>query len=139
MTMNTPAVTHHTATSANSTKRMRASNDQATGANAMTDTASRYVLPLSEEEAAQEASLLKALANPTRLSILNLLKRYEGKVSVLEIVDKFALGQPTISHHLHILRHAGLIDCEKKGLWVYYYLRRDSLQRVQDVITSLAE
>src|SRR5579883_3156854 len=124
MTMNTPAVTHHTATSANSTKRMRASNDQATGANAMTDTASRYVLPLSEEEAAQEASLLK---------------RYEGKVSVLEIVDKFALGQPTISHHLHILRHAGLIDCEKKGLWVYYYLRRDSLQRVQDVITALAE
>lgn len=105
----------------------------------MTDTASRYVLPLSEEEAAQEASLLKALANPTRLSILNLLKRYEGKVSVLEIVEKFPLGQPTISHHLHILRHAGLVDCEKKGLWVYYYLRRDSLKRVQDVITELVE
>ena len=81
--------------------------------------------------------VLKALADPTRLRILSLLSRYEGEVCVFEIVESFTLEQPTISHHLRILRDAGLVDCRKKGLWAYYYVRREALARAGEVITSL--
>ncbi len=84
------------------------------------------------------ARLLKALADPTRLRILSLLSRHEGEVCVFEIVESFTLEQPTISHHLRILRDAGLVDCRKRGLWAYYYVRREALSRAQDVINGLA-
>lgn len=86
-----------------------------------------------------QARLLKALADPTRLRILSLLGRYEGEVCVFEIVESFTLEQPTISHHLRILRDAGLVDCRKKGLWAYYYVRREALNRAQEVINALVE
>jgi ArsR family transcriptional regulator len=85
--------------------------------------------PLAEEEAKKQARLLKALADPTRLRILSLLSRYEGEACVFEIVESFTLEQPTISHHLRILRDAGLVDCRKKGLWVYYYVCGDALRQ----------
>ena len=94
---------------------------------------------LTEEEAVHQARLLKALADPTRLRILSLLSRHEGEVCVFEIVESFTLEQPTISHHLRILRDAGLVDCRKKGLWAYYYVRREALSRAQEVITGLVE
>jgi ArsR family transcriptional regulator len=100
-------------------------------------TAPKFVPSLSEDEAVGQARLLKALADPTRLRILSLLSRYEGEVCVFEIVESFTLEQPTISHHLRILRDAGLVDCRKKGLWAYYYVRREALNRAQDVINSL--
>jgi len=84
----------------------------------------KFVPTLTEDEAVSQARLLKALADPTRLRILSLLSRYEGEVCVFEIVESFTLEQPTISHHLRILRDAGLVDCRKKGLWAYYYVRR---------------
>ncbi|HLI05325.1 MAG TPA: metalloregulator ArsR/SmtB family transcription factor [Ktedonobacteraceae bacterium] len=108
-----------------------------TGASTTTSITSRFRPDLSETDALTQAFLLKALANPTRLRILNLLTRYEGVVSVFDIVENFPLEQPTISHHLRILRDAGLIDYEKKGLWAYYYVRRDALQRAQDIIKNL--
>ena len=94
---------------------------------------------LTEEEAVTQARLLKALADPTRLRILSLLSRHEGEVCVFEIVESFTLEQPTISHHLRILRDAGLVDCRKKGLWAYYYVRREALSRAQEVINGLVE
>jgi len=98
----------------------------------------KFVPTLTEDEAVSQARLLKALADPTRLRILSLLSRYEGEVCVFEIVESFTLEQPTISHHLRILRDAGLVDCRKKGLWAYYYVRREALSRAQEVINSLA-
>jgi ArsR family transcriptional regulator, arsenate/arsenite/antimonite-responsive transcriptional repressor len=98
----------------------------------------KFVPTLTEDEAVMQARLLKALADPTRLRILSLLSRYEGEVCVFEIVESFTLEQPTISHHLRILRDAGLVDCRKKGLWAYYYVRREALTRAQEVINSLA-
>ena len=91
--------------------------------------APKFTPTLSEEEALVQARLLKALADPTRLRILSLLSRHEGEVCVFEIVESFTLEQPTISHHLRILRDAGLVDCRKKGLWAYYYVRREALTR----------
>ena len=100
--------------------------------------APKFVPTLTEEDAVVQARLLKALADPTRLRILSLLSRHEGEVCVFEIVESFTLEQPTISHHLRILRDAGLVDCRKKGLWAYYYVRRDALTRARDVIEGLA-
>jgi ArsR family transcriptional regulator len=64
---------------------------------------------------------LKALADPTRLRMLDLLAHQSAPLCVCEINDHFEQRQPTISHHLRILREAGLIDCEKRGVWAYYW------------------
>jgi|SRR5579863_9565666 len=100
--------------------------------------APKFAPTLTEDDAVGQARLLKALADPTRLRILSLLSRHEGEVCVFEIVESFTLEQPTISHHLRILRDAGLVDCRKKGLWAYYYVRRDALGRAREVINGLA-
>ncbi len=107
--------------------------------NAPVGIAPKFVPTLTEEDAVSQARLLKALADPTRLRILSLLSRHEGEVCVFEIVESFTLEQPTISHHLRILRDAGLVDCRKKGLWAYYYVRREALSRAREVIDALAQ
>ena len=66
------------------------------------------------------ADQLKALADPTRLRMLDLLVEQPEALCVCEITDQFDLRQPTISHHLRILREAGLIASEKRGTWSYY-------------------
>jgi ArsR family transcriptional regulator len=109
-----------------------------TATTATTGITPKFVPTLTEDDAVVQARLLKALADPTRLRILSLLSRHEGEVCVFEIVESFTLEQPTISHHLRILRDAGLVDCRKKGLWAYYYVRRDALSRAQGVIENLA-
>lgn len=109
-----------------------------TAPNAASGISPKFVPTLTEDDAVVQARLLKALADPTRLRILSLLSRHEGEVCVFEIVESFTLEQPTISHHLRILRDAGLVDCRKKGLWAYYYVRRDALSRAQSVIENLA-
>jgi ArsR family transcriptional regulator len=106
--------------------------------NATASIAPKFSPTLSEDDAVVQARLLKALADPTRLRILSLLSRHEGEVCVFEIVESFTLEQPTISHHLRILRDAGLVDCRKKGLWAYYYVRREALGRARSVIENLA-
>jgi ArsR family transcriptional regulator len=98
----------------------------------------RFIPALNEDDAMSQSRLLKALADPTRLRILSLLSRHEGEVCVLEMVESFTLEQPTISHHLRILRDAGQVDCRKRGLWAYYYVRREALSRAADIITGLA-
>lgn len=66
------------------------------------------------------ADRLKALADPTRLGILGLLARHDAPLCVCEITERFDLRQPTISHHLRLLREADLITGEKRGVWSYY-------------------
>ncbi len=113
-------------------------NRQASIGSTTVSAAPKFAPTLTEDDAVGQARLLKALADPTRLRILSLLSRHEGEVCVFEIVESFTLEQPTISHHLRILRDAGLVDCRKKGLWAYYYVRREALSRAGDVINGLA-
>ncbi len=129
---------HNTTAAAGPANSQSILNRPAAVANMVTDVAPKYIPTLSEEEAVGQARLLKALADPTRLRILSLLSRHEGEVCVFDIVESFTLGQPTISHHLRILRDAGLIDCRKAGPWAYYYVLHDALKRAQDAINKLA-
>jgi len=75
------------------------------------------------DEAAIEtlASRLKALADPTRLRLLDLLAQQVGSLCVCEITPRFTQHQPTISHHLRLLREAGLVGAEKRGVWSYFW------------------
>jgi len=76
---------------------------------------------IAPARAARLAEQLKALADPTRLRMLDLLAQQTGPVCVCDITARFDQQQPTISHHLRILREAGLVDCEKRGVWAYYW------------------
>ncbi len=81
--------------------------------------------------------LLAALADPIRLGIVELLSRHE-RLCVCHINEAFPVEQPTISHHLRLLREAGLVDVERRGHWAYYGLRRDALKKVaQDLVELL--
>jgi ArsR family transcriptional regulator, arsenate/arsenite/antimonite-responsive transcriptional repressor len=76
---------------------------------------------LDGEQAADLAVMFKALGDPVRLRLLSMIAaRPDGEVCVCELTPAFDLTQPTISHHLKLLRQAGLIDCERRGTWVYY-------------------
>lgn len=105
---------------------------------AITATAIRQFTPgLSEEQAKQQARLLKALSDPTRLRILSLLIRYPDVLTVYDIVSCFTLEQPSISHHLRVLREVGLIDFRKKSLHVYYYVKSAKLNEAWQNIRAL--
>ena len=75
--------------------------------------------PLSQPEAEELASRFKALADPTRVAIVNRLSAAE-EVCVCDLNAAFRLSQPTISHHLRILREAGLVEASRRGTWAYY-------------------
>jgi ArsR family transcriptional regulator, arsenate/arsenite/antimonite-responsive transcriptional repressor len=84
--------------------------------------------PLSAEQAEQVAPLLKALADPVRLRLMSLVASHVGgEACVCDLNDAFALSQPTISHHLKVLHDSGLLDREKRGVWVYYRARTEAL------------
>src|SRR5437764_10509083 len=91
-------------------------------------------LTISTAEIASQVKLLSALADPTRLQIVEMLGGLDEPVCVCDIVSQFDLGQPTISHHLKVLREAGLVTWEKRGLWVYYSLNRAALHQVPDYL-----
>ena len=92
---------------------------------------------LSEEEAISQACTLQVFADPTRLQILSILSRQEGCVCVRELANHFNLTQPTISHHLRILRETYVVDSRKRGLYAYYYLRREWLARAQQATAEI--
>jgi ArsR family transcriptional regulator, arsenate/arsenite/antimonite-responsive transcriptional repressor len=84
--------------------------------------------PLSREQAEQIAPLLKALADPVRLRLMSLVASHPGgEACVCDLNDAFDLSQPTISHHLKVLYDSGLLDREKRGVWVYYRARPGAL------------
>lgn len=91
--------------------------------------------PLDEAQAADLARVFKALGDPVRLRLLSMIASREGgEVCVCELTPAFALSQPTISHHLKLLRQAGLVDCERRGTWVYYWLLPAALERLAVVL-----
>lgn len=93
-------------------------------------------LRLTGEEAERLAGLCKALGHPVRLQIVDLLSRYAGRVCVCDIEGQFDLTQPTISHHLKVLREAGLVGFEQRGLWAYYFLRPGAIQEITSVVAA---
>ena len=85
---------------------------------------------VEREQAERMASIAKALGDPIRLQLVDVLRKHAGKVCVCELVPLFDLSQPTVSHHLKVLRNAGLVDSERRGLWAYYYVIPDALEEL---------
>src|SRR5215472_1130050 len=82
--------------------------------------------PMARDDAEALAATFKALADPTRVAIVNRLTTTEA-VCVCDLTAAFELSQPTISHHLRILREAGLVEPERRGTWAYYRLAPDAI------------
>ena len=85
---------------------------------------------VEREQAERMAAIAKALGDPIRLQLVDVLRKHAGKVCVCELVPLFDLSQPTVSHHLKVLREAGVVDSERRGLWAYYYVIPDALEEV---------
>ena len=85
---------------------------------------------------APDAALFKALADPHRLAMLATLARAEDEVCVCDFTAALPLEQPTVSHHLRLLREAGLATCERRGTWVYYRLAADARERIDAALRS---
>ena len=95
--------------------------------------------PLTADQADRIAPLLKALADPVRLRLLSLVASHaDGEACVCDLNDAFDLSQPTISHHLKVLHEVGLLDRSKRGVWVYYAVRRDALADLGALIGGVA-
>ena len=95
--------------------------------------------PLSAEVAGRIAPLLKALADPVRLRLLSMVASHgDGEACVCDLNDAFDLSQPTISHHLKVLRDSGLLDREKRGVWVYYRVNPQALSDLGALIGGVA-
>ncbi|MFI0406074.1 metalloregulator ArsR/SmtB family transcription factor [Actinomadura sp. 3N508] len=91
---------------------------------------------LGEAEAVELAAVFKALADPIRLRLLNMIASAQGgEACVCDLTVPFELTAPTISHHLKVLRQAGLIDGERRGTWVYYRVIPERLTRLSGLFT----
>jgi ArsR family transcriptional regulator len=88
--------------------------------------------PLARDAVEDLAATFKALADPTRVAIVNRLTKVDS-VCVCDLTAAFELSQPTISHHLRILRDAGLVQVERQGTWAYYTLVADAIDGLRDV------
>ena len=82
--------------------------------------------------AARLAVIAKALGDPIRVQLVDVLRQHAGRVCVCELTPLFSVSQPTVSHHLRVLREAGLVDSERQGLWAYYYVRPDALSELSE-------
>ncbi len=103
-------------------------------------------LRLSDAKSQELAQLFKALADPARLQILDLLSQQAGQICACDFEGVVGLPddetgrrpkQPTISHHLKVLREVGLVGSEKRGQWVYYFVDREQLAHLKDLLQSL--
>jgi ArsR family transcriptional regulator len=91
--------------------------------------------PLGEGAAVELSRMFKALSDPVRLRLLSLIASHEGgEACVCDLTGPFDVSQPTISHHLKVLREAGLVDSERRGTWVYYWVLPDALGRLSALL-----
>jgi ArsR family transcriptional regulator len=90
---------------------------------------------VERQQAEQLAKVAKALGDPVRLQLVDVLRKHAGKVCVCELVPLFDLAQPTVSHHLKVLRQAGIVGSEREGLWAYYYVIPDALKELSTWLT----
>ena len=95
--------------------------------------------PMSEDQAAQVAPLLKALADPVRLRLMSMVLSHEGaEACVCDLTPAFDLSQPTISHHLKVLHESGLLNRDKRGVWVYYQARPEAMAAMLNLFATAA-
>lgn len=91
--------------------------------------------PLTAGQATEFARTLKAVADPVRLRLLSLIAcSRDGETCVCDVTEVFDLSGPTISHHLKVLREAGLVMCERRGTWVYYRVMEPALEQLAEVL-----
>lgn len=94
---------------------------------------------MSQQEAEQVAPLLKAIAEPVRLRLISLVLSHPGgEACVCDLNEAFDLSQPTVSHHLKVLHEVGLLDREKRGVWVYYRARPEAMQALVALIAPVS-
>ena len=92
---------------------------------------------LTAETAAVLAPAFKALGDPVRLQLMSMIASApDGEMCVCDLTPAFALSGPTISHHLKVLREAGLVDAERRGTWVYYRPRPGLLGQLATLLTT---
>ena len=89
---------------------------------------------LSDSEATATAELFKALGEPARIRIVNVLATSAEPVCVCDLIETLGLSQPTVSHHLKKLTEAGLLEREQRGRWAYFSLRRDAVATLAAVV-----
>lgn len=93
--------------------------------------------PLGEGDAKALAGMFKAMSDPVRLRLLSLIASHAGgEACVCDLAGPFDVSQPTISHHLKVLREAGLIDGERRGTWVYYRVLPAALDRLGSLLST---
>lgn len=91
--------------------------------------------PLSQQQAGELAPVFKALGDPVRLRLLSLIAAHVGgEACVCDLTGAFELSGPTISHHLRVLREAGAISGERRGTWIYYRVRPETLRQLTAVL-----
>jgi ArsR family transcriptional regulator, arsenate/arsenite/antimonite-responsive transcriptional repressor len=90
---------------------------------------------IEREQAERTARVAKGLGDPIRMQLVDVLRKHAGKVCVCELVPLFELSQPTVSHHLKVLREAGIVGSERRGLWAYYYVEPDALEELSQWLT----
>ena len=94
-------------------------------------------LPVGAERAAEEAQTFRALGDETRVQIVRLLAEQTEPLCACHIEAAFRLSQPTISHHLKVLRDAGLVTSERRGVWIYYALHRERFRALRDFVRAV--
>jgi ArsR family transcriptional regulator, arsenate/arsenite/antimonite-responsive transcriptional repressor len=91
---------------------------------------------IGREQAERIGAVAKALGDPIRMQLVDVLRKAPGKVCVCELVPLFDLSQPTVSHHLKVLREAGIVGSERQGLWAYYYVNPEALKELNSWLAS---
>lgn len=85
---------------------------------------------LDAQQADRVAAAAKALADPIRVQLVDVLRKAAGEVCVCELLPLFDVSQPTLSHHLKTLRDAGIVGVERRGLWAYYFVQPEALKEL---------
>jgi ArsR family transcriptional regulator len=91
---------------------------------------------IERQQAERMGTVAKALGDPIRMQLVDVLRKHAGKVCVCELTPLFDVGQPTVSHHLKVLREAGVVGSERQGLWAYYYVNPDALEELSTWLSS---
>ena len=90
---------------------------------------------LDPAAAVEGSAVFKAMADPIRLRLLSIITSAQGESCVCDLTPQFDVSGPTISHHLKVLREAGLVDCERRGTWVYYWPVPERLRWISSLLT----